>query len=114
MKADCSSNKVSGLRPGASSIRETLASVFRNPGAICRKALAATLAGSLLCAFSLKGSELPTPLNGAAPRPFYIIGHNPNTIEDVLDALAGGCNALEPDISQINDCNGKALLIDFD
>lgn len=32
-------------------------------------------------------------------RPFYIIGHNPNTISDVKLALAAGANAIEPDIN---------------
>lgn len=37
-------------------------------------------------------------LNGAKPRPFWIYGHNPNTVDDVNQALADGANALEPDI----------------
>ncbi len=32
-------------------------------------------------------------------RPFYIIGHNPNTISDVRLALAAGANAIEPDLN---------------
>ncbi len=32
-------------------------------------------------------------------RPFYIIGHNPNTLPDVKLALAAGANAIEPDIN---------------
>jgi len=31
-------------------------------------------------------------------RPFYIIGHNPNTIEEAVEFLDSGANALEPDI----------------
>ena len=31
-------------------------------------------------------------------RPFYIIGHNPNTIEEVQEFLELGANGLEPDI----------------
>lgn len=31
-------------------------------------------------------------------RPFYIIGHNPNSIEEVKEYLDKGANALEPDI----------------
>jgi hypothetical protein len=31
-------------------------------------------------------------------RPFYIIGHNPNTVSDALDCLARGANAIEPDV----------------
>jgi hypothetical protein len=58
-------------------------------------------------------AEVPPPLNGAQPRPFYVIGHNPNSVQDVLDSLAGGANALEPDISQI-DCDGKPILTTWD
>lgn len=32
------------------------------------------------------------------PRPFYIIGHNPNTVEDAQACLKAGANGLEPDI----------------
>ena len=32
------------------------------------------------------------------PRPFYIIGHNPNCVPDAIKALRSGGNALEPDI----------------
>ena len=32
-------------------------------------------------------------------KPIYIIGHNPNTIEDVKNYLGGGANAIEPDIN---------------
>lgn len=31
-------------------------------------------------------------------RPFYIIGHNPNTIDEAREFLHNGANALEPDI----------------
>src|SRR5947209_1787580 len=31
-------------------------------------------------------------------RPFYIIGHNPNTIAEAEEFLSAGANALEPDI----------------
>ena len=33
------------------------------------------------------------------PRPFYVVGHNPNTIPQVLAALDAGANAIEPDIN---------------
>ncbi|MFO0665475.1 MAG: PLAT/LH2 domain-containing protein [Polyangiaceae bacterium] len=33
------------------------------------------------------------------PRPFYVVGHNPNTIAEVNAALAAGANAIEPDIN---------------
>ena len=38
------------------------------------------------------------PLNGSSPRPFYVFGHNPNTIDDARAALSAGANALEPDV----------------
>jgi hypothetical protein len=36
--------------------------------------------------------------NGTNPRPFYVIGHNPNTLEMAELALLSGANALEPDV----------------
>jgi hypothetical protein len=39
------------------------------------------------------------PLNGASSRPFYVFGHNPNTVADAEIALSQGANALEPDIT---------------
>ena len=35
---------------------------------------------------------------GFGPRPFYIVGHNPNTIGDATKAVNDGANALEPDV----------------
>jgi hypothetical protein len=40
-----------------------------------------------------------TPPNGSAARPFYVIGHNPNTLAKVDSDLAAGANSLEPDIT---------------
>jgi len=40
-----------------------------------------------------------TDLNGSDPRPFYIVGHNPNTVHDAEVALQAGANALEPDVT---------------
>ena len=39
----------------------------------------------------------PAP-QASAPRPFYIVGHNPNTPERALAFLQAGANALEPDL----------------
>ena len=39
----------------------------------------------------------------SGPRPFYIIGHNPNTIADVNAALDAGANAIEPDVNVYED-----------
>jgi len=36
---------------------------------------------------------------GPLPRPFYVVGHNPNSIDDVRAALAAGANAIEPDVN---------------
>src|SRR5438034_10310449 len=36
--------------------------------------------------------------NGTNPRPFYVVGHNPNTLEMAELALVSGANALEPDV----------------
>jgi hypothetical protein len=32
------------------------------------------------------------------PRPFYVVGHNPNTIKDATHAVNAGANGLEPDV----------------
>jgi HYR domain/PLAT/LH2 domain len=120
MKQQCS-NQVSELRPGAPSFHQTIPSAVERSSeapsranGIRQTALAAALGLSLLCAFGPSASaEVPPPLNGSQPRPFYVIGHNPNTIQDVLDALQGGANALEPDVA-VTNCNGQDILIDFD
>jgi HYR domain len=41
--------------------------------------------------------------NGTRPRPFYVMAHNPNTLDMVALALASGANALEPDIMELYD-----------
>ena len=41
--------------------------------------------------------------NGTNPRPFYVVGHNPNTLEMAALALASGANALEPDVIVLPD-----------
>jgi hypothetical protein len=41
--------------------------------------------------------------NGTSPRPFYVIGHNPNTLEMAELALIAGANALEPDVEMLPD-----------
>ena len=37
------------------------------------------------------------------PRPFYVIRHNPNTIELVEEALDAGANGIEPDVNVFSD-----------
>jgi glycerophosphoryl diester phosphodiesterase len=44
---------------------------------------------------------VPQPRFG--PRPFYVIGHNPNTIDKVNEALDQGANAVEPDVNVFED-----------
>jgi len=41
--------------------------------------------------------------NGQASRPFYIVGHNPNTFAEVIFDLAYGANALEPDVMRFSN-----------
>jgi hypothetical protein len=122
MKRQYDSNQVSGLRPGVSSVHQKINNALeqspiapiRRTSRIRNTALLAALAGSLFSAFAPNSmAEVPPLLNGAQPRPFYAIGHNPNTIDDVLAALKGGANALEPDVDQIN-CGGQDILVNFD
>src|SRR3954468_12037510 len=40
---------------------------------------------------------------GAVPRPFYVVGHNTNTMDDVRVALANGANAVEVDVNVFED-----------
>ena len=42
--------------------------------------------------------KLPTK-----PRPFYVIKHNPNSIDLVEEALAAGANGIEPDVNVFSD-----------
>jgi hypothetical protein len=53
------------------------------------------------------------------PRPFYILGHNTNTIADVIAALDVGANAIESDVNTYEDhpdqlCIGESGAIDTD
>jgi hypothetical protein len=41
--------------------------------------------------------------NGQHRRPFYIVGHNPNTAAEALADLQAGANALEPDVMRFSD-----------
>ncbi|MFI1161861.1 PLAT/LH2 domain-containing protein, partial [Streptomyces sioyaensis] len=43
------------------------------------------------------------PLAFARPRPFYVVGHNPNTIEQARADLQAGANGLEPDVQLYDD-----------
>ncbi len=53
------------------------------------------------------------------PRPFYVVGHNPNSIGDVVAALEHGANAIEPDVNVYEDhqndlCISETGVIDTD
>lgn len=41
--------------------------------------------------------------SGNVPRPFYLVGHNTNSIADVRAALAAGANAVEVDVNVYED-----------
>ena len=52
-------------------------------------------------------------------RPFYVVGHNPDTIADVHVALDAGANAIEPDVNMYRHlpeefCISEAGLLDPD
>jgi hypothetical protein len=52
-------------------------------------------------------------------RPFYVVGHNPDTIADVHTALDAGANAIEPDLNMYRHlpeefCISEAGLLDPD
>src|SRR5258706_3885274 len=114
MKIQRPLHHVSELLPGASSFHQTETSVpaskaamfLRKLGALGQKTFPAAVTTLLLFAFgpSAQASQ-NTPLNGSSPRPFYVVGHNPNTLADVDDALGAGANALEPDIQGMGDCD---------
>jgi hypothetical protein len=40
---------------------------------------------------------------GFGPRPFYVVGHNPNTTRQATDNVNGGANGLEPDVQVYED-----------
>jgi hypothetical protein len=121
MKTQCPSNQVSELQSGFSSFHQITTSThacesaaFRRQPAIRKEALLVALGACLLFAFRPVGLASPyVTLNGAQPRPFYVIAHNPNTLDEAEEALKNGCNTLEPDITEIT-CGGQEVLVDFD
>jgi glycerophosphoryl diester phosphodiesterase len=52
---------------------------------------------AITAAAGLRASAQQGP-NGTEKRPFYIIGHNPNTIDDATLAVQNGANMIEPDV----------------
>jgi hypothetical protein len=63
-----------------------------------KKSLLFAVAMGLALAGAAAGLSAQTGLNGTNARPFYVVAHNPNTLDDVDSALAAGANALEPDL----------------
>lgn len=66
----------------------------------------ALVRGQIIFARQRLCGQLSDPLNRLAvtaaptfgPRPFYVVGHNPNTIKDATHAVKAGANGLEPDV----------------
>ncbi|MFF1635628.1 PLAT/LH2 domain-containing protein [Leifsonia sp. NPDC058248] len=50
-----------------------------------------------------RGSVSVNAPQSFGPRPFYIVGHNPNTVADAVDAVIHGANGLEPDVQVYED-----------
>jgi hypothetical protein len=67
-----------------------------------KKVLLLAVALALAVAGAARLSAQTGP-NGTDPRPFYVIGHNPNTLEMAELALFSGANALEPDLIVLPD-----------
>ena len=67
----------------------------RTPATIRSLARAAQMSGPV----SLREPMLLLGPAAFGARPFYVIGHNPNTIREVEDALDQGANAVEPDVN---------------
>ncbi|MEO5992464.1 MAG: PLAT/LH2 domain-containing protein [Arthrobacter sp.] len=44
------------------------------------------------------------------PRPFYVVGHNPNTVADATEAVTNGANGLEPDVQVYEDHPGQLCI----
>jgi hypothetical protein len=58
----------------------------------------------------LVGIEMLTAESAFERRPFYIVGHNPNTLAEVREALAEGANAIEPDVNVYEDRPGELCI----
>jgi hypothetical protein len=70
----------------------------------------AVRAQQFLCTGSSDRSGPVRVMPAAGPRPFYVVGHNPNTINEVKQALAKGANAIEPDVN-VFESNSSELCI---
>jgi hypothetical protein len=67
----------------------------------------------------IDGPQRDCSLAEFGPRPFYVVGHNPNTIARVIAALDAGANAIEPDVNvyehrQNELCISEGGVIDAD
>jgi HYR domain-containing protein len=60
-----------------------------------KKVLVLCLAITASAGFRASAQQGP---NGTEKRPFYIIGHNPNTVVDAALAVENGANMIEPDV----------------
>ena len=60
-----------------------------------KKVLVLCLAITASLGFRASAQQGP---NGTEKRPFYIIGHNPNTVVDAMLAVENGANMIEPDV----------------
>jgi hypothetical protein len=67
---------------------------------VCLSACACIV--TVVAAAGVRASAAGGP-NGTDPRPFYVIAHNPNTLEMAELALISGANALEPDVIVLPD-----------
>jgi glycerophosphoryl diester phosphodiesterase len=70
----------------------------------------AVRAQQFLCQLRSDPSIPVTVIPATGPRPFYVVGHNPNTIHDVKAALNEGANALEPDVN-VFESNSSELSV---
>lgn len=107
-----------GRRSGSGA--RTRSGVVGRPAALLALAAQLALSASMATPVHATGGSV-TVLNGADPRPFYIIAHNPNTIAEVDAALQVGgvdadplANALEPDVSLATGCAGGDILVMWD
>jgi hypothetical protein len=91
MKTQCPSNQVPELRPGVSSFHQTTtstpagtsAALRRQPSPIRKEAFLVALAAHLWLAFGPAALASPyVQLNGAQSRPFYVVAHNPNALDE--------------------------------
>lgn len=66
----------------------------------------------LLCgmASQSRGSVDVNAPRSFGPRPFYIVGHNPNTVSDAVDAVNDGANGLEPDVQVYEDDSSRLCI----